>query len=68
MKRALDPEDFKALWQKFILLTNDEVPLIPLYINIYTDLYNRRLKNLSTSSLYPWYYAILEAELTVDDN
>lgn len=68
MKRALDPEDFKALWQEFILLTNDEVPLIPLYTNIYTDLYNRRLKNLNTSSLYTWYDAILEAELVVDDN
>lgn len=67
MKRTLDKEEFKKLWQEFILIMNEDVPLLPLYTNIYTDLINRRVINFNTSSLKPWYYAVLEAELA-DDN
>ena len=42
---------------------NEEAPLIPLYTNIYTDLYNRRIKNFKTDTLYDWTQAVLKAEL-----
>ncbi len=63
MKRTTDPEEFKKYWQEFVLKINDDVPSIPLYVNILTDLYNRRITNFETSSLYPWTSAILKAEI-----
>ena len=67
MKRTLDKDEFKKLWQEFALMMNEEAPMIPLYSNIYSDLFNRRVKNFKTSSLEPWYSAVLEAGL-VNDN
>lgn len=61
--RTYDREEFKKLWQDWALLMNEEAPLIPLYTNIYTDLYNRRLKNFETDTLWDWLSAVLEAEL-----
>ena len=61
--RTYDREEFKKLWQEWALLMNEEAPLIPLYTNTYTDLYNRRIKNFKTDTLWDWKSAILEAEL-----
>ena len=61
--RTYDREEFKKLWQEWALLMNEEAPLIPLYTNIYTDLYNRRIKNFKTDTLYDWTQAVLKAEL-----
>ncbi len=63
MKRTTDPDEFKKHWQDFVLKINDDVPSIPLYVNILTDLYNRRITNFDTSSLYSWTSAIMEAEI-----
>ena len=62
METDLDKEKYKADWQEFILYMNEEMPRYVLYSNIYTDLYNDRIKNLKTSPLFRWYsYAILDA-------
>lgn len=57
-----DRDEYKKLWQEWALLMNEEAPLIPLYTNTYADLYNRRLKNFETDSLWSWTQAILKAE------
>ena len=55
MEGSLDKKDYKKEWQKWILFMNKEVPRYILYSNVYTDLYNNRIKNLETSPLYRWY-------------
>ncbi|MGL5254776.1 MAG: ABC transporter substrate-binding protein [Brevinema sp.] len=64
MKRSLDRDIFKALWQEHVLILNEDMPMLPLYTNYFTDLVNRRVKNLKTSSLRPWYAVIDEVELS----
>lgn len=63
MLKTYDRDEFKKLWQEWALLMNEEAALIPLYTNIYTDLYNRRLKNFKTDTLWQWPQAVLKAEL-----
>ncbi|MGL5721057.1 MAG: ABC transporter substrate-binding protein [Brevinema sp.] len=63
MKRSLDRDVFKALWQEHVLILNEDMPMLPLYTNYFTDLVNRRVKNLNTSSLLPWYAVVDKAEL-----
>lgn len=66
MQRTLDRDEFKKLWQEHVLILNEEAPMIPLYTNYFTDLVNRRLKNLRTGTMQPWYSVITEAELSDD--
>ncbi|MGL5956456.1 MAG: ABC transporter substrate-binding protein [Brevinema sp.] len=63
MKQSLDREVFKQLWQEHILILNEDMPMLPLYANTYTDLFNRRVKNVNTSSLQRWYHVIEDMEL-----
>ncbi len=54
-----------ALYQEAYLtwveLTNDELPLIPMYSNDYHDLYNSRIRGFSTNPLYDWTNSILDS-------
>ena len=63
MKRELDKNKYKDLWQEWAININEEAPMINLYTNTYTDLYNRRVENFDTDSLWAWYRAVTEAKL-----
>ncbi|MGL5122853.1 MAG: ABC transporter substrate-binding protein [Fusobacteriaceae bacterium] len=54
MRKELDREKYKELWQEWALNMNDEAPMITLYTNTYTDLFNRRVKNFNPDSLWDW--------------
>lgn len=64
MRKELDKDKYKALWQEWAININEEAPMINLYTNTYTDLYNRRLEGFDTDSLWPWYRAINDAKLS----
>lgn len=63
MKRELDRDKYKQLWQEWAININEEAPMINLYTNTYTDLYNRRVENFDTDSLWPWYRAVMDTKL-----
>jgi ABC-type transport system substrate-binding protein len=67
MIRELDNDKYKALWQEWVININEKAPMIPLYTNTYTTLVNRRVKNFKPDTLWPWYAAILDAQLEVNE-
>jgi len=60
-KAIFDIEKAKPLYQEIALILNEEVPKIPVYANTYFDLYNEKLKNFETNSLFDWVAALEEA-------
>ncbi len=53
---------FKAAFLEYVQLWNEELPMLPLYANIYHDLYNSaNLQNFNTDSLWQWRESIVEA-------
>lgn len=60
-KAIFDIEEAKPMYQEIALILNEEVPKIPVYANTYFDLYNEKLKNFETNSLYDWAAAMEEA-------
>ncbi|MCH4888349.1 ABC transporter substrate-binding protein [Acidaminobacter sp. JC074] len=54
-------EAYKALWREFVVVINNEVPIIPVYSNRYSDVYDSNLENFETNALWSWTRAILDA-------
>lgn len=62
MVYGVEPGDSKAYlakWVAFVERWNYLLPEIPLYSNIYYDLYNAKLKNYEVNALWDWTSAIL---------
>lgn len=61
---TVDDTDAKAAYEKVLIKAMDDAAYYPLYANQYFDLYNSRVKNLNTSSVYSWAKAM--ADVTID--
>ena len=48
-------------WQNFIKVWNEKLPDVPLYSDEYYDFYSTRLKGWSSSSVWEWSRAVLDA-------
>ena len=48
-------------WQNFIKVWNEKMPDVPLYSDEYYDFYSTRLKGWSSSSVWEWSRAVLDA-------
>jgi len=60
-RKIMDPEEAKPLYAEVVKILNEEMPKIVVYANTYFDLYNSKVKNFKTSSLYQWTKAVKDA-------
>ena len=56
-----DDEAWLPAWQNFIKVWNEKLPDVPLYSDEYYDFYSTRLKGWSSSSVWEWSRAVLDA-------
>lgn len=63
-KLILDVEEAKPIYAKIAKILNEEMPKIVVYANTYFDLYNPKLTDFKTSSLYNWTKALRDAKVT----
>ena len=59
----MDPEEAKPLYAEVVKILNEEMPKVVVYANTYFDLYNSKVKDLKTSSLYNWVKAVKDARI-----
>lgn len=60
-KSIMDIEEAKPMYQEIARILNEEAVMVPVYANTYFDLYNSKLQNFQTSSLYNWVAAMKDA-------
>lgn len=58
-----DKDGFKTKFVKFVERWNYLLPDIPLYSNIYHDVYNEKLKNYNVNAIFEMPYALLYANV-----
>ena len=56
-----DEATFLELWEKYIIRWNEELPMVPLYANIYVTLYPNTIDNYAEDSFWGFERAILYA-------
>lgn len=54
-----DKETYLSKWTEFIIRWNELLPEVPLYSNIYYDIYNSKLQDYEPNSLWEFSYAIV---------
>jgi len=62
-RTIMDPEEAKPLYAEVVKILNEEMPKVVVYANTYFDLYNSKVKNFKTSSLYNWVKAVKDATI-----
>jgi peptide/nickel transport system substrate-binding protein len=60
-KAIMNIEEAKPVYKEIAKILNDDATLVPVYANTYFDLYNSKLTNFKTSSLYDWTKALKDA-------
>lgn len=58
-----DPEVSSNAYKQALIIANDDAACIPLYASNSFNLYNKRVKNMKTSSFHTWAKAIGDATL-----
>lgn len=62
-KTIIDEEEARPIYREIVKILNEEAVMMPVYANIYHDLYNPKLTNFKTSSLYDWVKALKDARV-----
>lgn len=62
-RAIMDPEEAKPLYAEVVKILNEEMPKVVVYANTYFDLYNSKIKDFKTSSLYNWVKAVKDATI-----
>ncbi|HHX55095.1 MAG TPA: ABC transporter substrate-binding protein [Clostridiales bacterium] len=62
-KSIMEVDEAKPVYQEVVKILNDEAVMMPVYVNLYFDLYNPKLQGLVTSSLYQWVQAMVDARI-----
>lgn len=62
-RATIDNDAAIAAYEKVLIRALDDAAYYPLYANEYYDLYNKRVKNLNTSSVYPWSKAMADVKI-----
>jgi len=62
-KAIMDIEEAKPVYQEIVKILNDEAVMMPVYANTYYDLYDGKLTDFRTSSLYNWVRAMKDAKI-----
>jgi peptide/nickel transport system substrate-binding protein len=59
----MDIEEAKPIYAEVARILNEEAVMMPVYANTYFDLYNPKLVDFETSSLYDWVDALKDAKV-----
>jgi peptide/nickel transport system substrate-binding protein len=62
-KAIMDPEEAKPIYKEIVKTLNDEAVMMPVYVNTYYDIYDPKLVDFKTSSLYDWVKALKDAKI-----
>ncbi|WP_432665738.1 ABC transporter substrate-binding protein [Wukongibacter baidiensis] len=54
IRKEFDIEKAKKMYEEWALNINDEMPILILYANLYTDMVNNRVKGYSPTAIYNW--------------
>lgn len=60
---AGDDEAYRKVWVDFIDEWNDYLPEVPLYSNVYYDVFNEKIHNLECNSLFDFQQAVVYATI-----
>ncbi len=59
LRKEFDIEKAKKLYEEWALNINDEMPILILYANLYTDMVNNRVKGYNPTAIYNWSHDIV---------
>lgn len=62
-KRIMDADKAKPLYEQVVKILNEEAVMMPVYANTYFDLYDAKMTDFKTSSLYNWVRAMKDAKI-----
>lgn len=62
-KAIMEPSEAKPVYQEIVKILNEEAVMMPVYVNTYHDIYNPKITNLRTSSLYDWARGLKDAKI-----
>lgn len=62
-KAIMEIEDARPVYQQIVKILNEEAVMMPVYANTYFDLYDGKLTDFRTSSLYNWVRAMKDAKI-----
>lgn len=62
-KTIMTEEEARPVYQEVVKILNEDAVMMPVYANTYFDLYNPKLTNFVTSSLYNWVDAMRDAKV-----
>lgn len=62
-KAIMDIDEARPIYAKIAKILNEEAVMMPVYANVYYDLYDPKLVDFKTSSLYDWCKAMRDARV-----
>ncbi len=62
-KAIMDIEEAKPVYQQIAKILSEDAVMMPVYANIYFDVYAPKLVDFKTSSLYNWVAALKDAKI-----
>ena len=62
-KAIMDIEEAKPVYRELVKILNEEAVMMPVYANIYFDLYSEKLVDFETDSLWTWVQALEDARV-----
>src|SRR5699024_5208614 len=62
-KAIMEIEEAKPIYGELVKILNEDAAMMPVYSNICYDLYNDKLVDFETDSLWGWQYAIKDARV-----
>lgn len=54
LRKEFDLDKAKKMYEEWALNINDEIPILILYANLYTDMANNRVKGYEPTAIYNW--------------
>ena len=62
-KTIIDEEEATPIYQEVVKILNEEAVMMPVYVNIYHELYDPKLVDFETDSLFDWVRALEDARI-----
>jgi len=59
--KGLNKDEAKPKYKQVAKILNEDAPIVPVYANIYHDVYNKKIKGLKTSPFYDWVKGLKDA-------
>lgn len=59
LRKEFDREEAKQLYSDWAVNINDEIPILILYANLYTDMVNNRVKGYNPTGIYNWSHDVV---------